>query len=64
MTTFRGWLAKAKNKTRKHLRDRDAKARSDRGDWDDPAQRDGISYRINNYGRSRENDDVSWRMLR
>jgi hypothetical protein len=66
--TRRGWLAKAANKTGKYLRAVDASARSfddrDLGVWDDPAQRDGIGYRINKDGRGRENDDASWRMLR
>jgi hypothetical protein len=68
MTTFRGWLVKSANKTGKRLRALDARARSfddrDLGVWDDPARRDGISYRINKEGRGRENDDVSWRMFR
>jgi len=68
MTTFRGWLVKSANKTGKRLRALDARVRSfddrDLGVWDDPAQRYGISYRINKEGRGRENNDVSWRMFR
>jgi hypothetical protein len=66
--TRRGWLTKAANKTGKHLRTLNAKARGfndrDPGVWADPAQDNDISYRINKDGRGRENDDVSWRMLR
>jgi len=45
------------------LRALDGRARNfddrDLGVWADPAQDDGISYRINKDGRGRENDDVS-----
>jgi hypothetical protein len=62
-------LTKAANKTGKHLRDAlDARVRRfddrDPGVEADPAQDNGINYRINKDCRGRENDDVSWRMLR